>query len=409
MIMMNLDRLFSGAAVIIDDHINEDDDLVRLIISEIETLGIPLVKYKSVPSSETINHFKNLSFIVLDWVFRPQEQESGDLIQGVKLSEQIKEHQHEEVIEFLHEIKKNCFCPVFIISNESTDDIERILIGAGLFDAQKPSQFLVKSKSDFRRENQETTDSVLFKSAEEWLRRVPSMYVLKEWEFEYQKSKNLLFSSFQKLSPYWPCILWENFGEDGSNNSQELGELVGRNIINRMESANLDNSIMEASHPNVEKSELRDVLEGEKFLQENVGASFQTGDVYKKESDESVIYYINIRPQCDLLRNSNPKLYCLPGKILIQKESNGKIDGISFSQGEFLEKNYHSIVPFIDKGKIIEFNFKEMEILTPEKLEEDGVIKIGRLLPPYITKIQQRFALYTQRLGLPKIPKQAYV
>ena len=33
--------------------------------------------------------------------------------------------------------------------------------------------------------------------------------------------------------------------------------------------------------------------------------------------------------------------------------------------------------------------------------------RIGRLLPPYITRVQQKYAHYLQRQGLPRIPKQA--
>jgi hypothetical protein len=32
--------------------------------------------------------------------------------------------------------------------------------------------------------------------------------------------------------------------------------------------------------------------------------------------------------------------------------------------------------------------------------------RIGRLLPPYITRIQQLFGLYFQRIGLPRTPDE---
>ena len=106
------------------------------------------------------------------------------------------------------------------------------------------------------------------------------------------------------------------------------------------------------------------------------------------------------------MRSENPLLYCLPGYELIQRE-NGKIDNISFSQGEYLEKGYHAIVPFINNGKIVEFIFDKFEIRNLTTLSTEQFCRIGRLLPPYITKIQQRFALYLHRQGLPRIPKEA--
>ena len=108
------------------------------------------------------------------------------------------------------------------------------------------------------------------------------------------------------------------------------------------------------------------------------------------------------------MRGENPDFYCLPGVELVQKP-NDKFDDISFSKGngEFVERVYHAIVPFIANGKFIEFNFREFQVRKKDSLLSDKIKRIGRILPPYITKIQQRFALYMHRPGLPKIPKQA--
>ena len=158
------------------------------------------------------------------------------------------------------------------------------------------------------------------------------------------------------------------------------------------------------------KSELRTVLEGERFLKKIDPSHIGTGDVFKETvrtgADEKALYYINIKAQCDLQRDTDPSLYLIVGQELIQK-ANGKIDNIHFSKGEFIEKSNHSVVAFIDGGKIVEFSFN-MD-LTIKKWSEYKEKRIGRLLPPYITRIQQRYALYLQRQGLPSIPNKAVI
>jgi len=112
---------------------------------------------------------------------------------------------------------------------------------------------------------------------------------------------------------------------------------------------------------------------------------------------------LNIRAQCDLVHSSNPELYCLRGRIVDEGKIN-QDDGLHFREGEFIEKINHAIVPCIDNGKIIEFLFRD---LKPKEWKNIKDKRIGRLLPPYITRIQQRYALYLQRQGLPRIPEIA--
>ena len=76
-------------------------------------------------------------------------------------------------------------------------------------------------------------------------------------------------------------------------------------------------------------------------------------------------------------------------------------NGIPFIDGQFIEKVNHSIIGCIDNGNIIEFLFKDLHIINWKSMKGK---RIGRLLPPYITSIQQRYGLYLQRQGLPRIP-----
>jgi len=204
--------------------------------------------------------------------------------------------------------------------------------------------------------------------------------------------------------------MWKNFDVDGGNKSLELGELISRNLHTRMAPFEFDDELLKAEGVVVEREELRRVLEGERFLKGLHPDAISTGDVFKESYQDGEVtkyrYWLNIRAQCDLVRTDNPSLYCIPGYILTQN-AKGKIENISFNNGEYLEKNNQAIVPFIDDGKILEFKFSGFEIRDLNSLKTEQIYRIGCLLPPYITKIQQRYALYLHRQGLPRIPNAA--
>ncbi len=56
------------------------------------------------------------------------------------------------------------------------------------------------------------------------------------------------------------------------------------------------------------------------------------------------------------------------------------------------------------QGKTITFNLKDIHLRRWEDVKAE---RIGRLLPPFLTRLQQRYASYLQRPGLPRIPKEA--
>ena len=97
-------------------------------------------------------------------------------------------------------------------------------------------------------------------------------------------------------------------------------------------------------------------------------------------------------------------MYLISGAVVDENliNSNDK-DAIIFDSGEFHEKINCSYASFV-QGNILCFTFRELKI---KKWKDIKDYRIGRLLPPYITKIQQKYASYLQRLGLPSIPEKA--
>lgn len=394
---MPTSNLFNGIAVVIDDEIGEDSANINNLIKQIGKKGMPCIKYKELPENDIINHLEGISFLLLDW--KLQSEDMTDLAKlGVIIPATIKKSYVDANIEFLKKIRAKYFFPIFIFTNEDKSTVISTLQDNGLYIDDKPNSIFVKNKSELNGTKR------LFIEIDKWAKNTLSIYVLKEWEKEYNNAKNQLFHDFHTFGPSWPKILWKNYKDDGANPSIELGDLITHNIHTRMAPFSFDDGVLGKRGRKVQDDEVLKVLEGERFIKSDKlhKEDIATGDMFfgKTNKDGNEWYWLNVRAQCDLARESNPKMYCLKGRVL-QKSKIGVKNGIPFIDGQFIEKVNHSIIGCIDNGNIIEFLFKDLHIINWNSMKGK---RIGRLLPPYITSIQQRYGLYLQRQGLPRIP-----
>jgi hypothetical protein len=391
--MNNVLDLFRGVGVIIDDALNPTNsnqtDIIWKIKKSFESKNIPILTYFRLPTNENVANFHSISFLLLDW-------DLAGLAEGIARPQTLAD----DNIEFIVEFNKKCFAPIFIFSNENIDNIKQKLSYANLYDDTKSNHIFVESKSNIKQAR------TLFNKIKSWILSTPSMYVLKEWENSMYQAKHDLFWDFYNTNPMWPNILKQTFQTDGADENHELGSLIHKNLIARTIPAIFDDKILNKNTRKATKEDLRKVLECERFLKQdklptNIPA---TGDVFKDNKD----YYINIRPDCDILRRGDDvKLYCLKGIIVKEKRINSKNKSrITFEKGQLSEKNYNAYIAFIDDGKIIEFKFNENNMIHEEWKNLKGK-RIGRLLPPYITHLQQKYTFYLQRQGLPAIPDRA--
>lgn len=196
---------------------------------------------------------------------------------------------------------------------------------------------------------------------------------------------------------------------------------------------------------------MRRVIEGERYLvYDTQPVQAYTGDLFKDDNNK---YYLNIRAQCDLSRMNecdtyNPLLYCIEGKKLRNKDivtedirmtteetlifderksfsldemreickDETKVrdfnrnfakhrNSIFFRKGTFLERNDKVIVGCVAGEQVLQFNLNI-------SIEEFSTLKdkrIGRILPPYITRIQQKCAQNMVREGVMPVPKQLFM
>jgi len=380
--MTDILALFSGIGIVIDEAIFEKGDTpngIQRISSSLQEKHIPILKYDELPN-DVMSQFHSISFVILDWNL------SGE--------HPIPEATISDNIDFIRHLKESCFAPIFIFSDEDPHDIQMKLEECGLFTNNCP--IFIKRKDEL-----DTTEN-LFSEIENWLKATPSIYVLKEWDKAIREAKTKMLWALSSIHSAWPAVLTKSIQNDGGDEPSELMRLLQNNLSYRLEYPQLDADIIGNEVNDVGKDELRNLLECERFIpQDNLPDHPFAGDIYYIEES----YYLNIRPDCDIIRSPNDKeMYLLKGKVVDETKINTEDeDAIIFDSGEFLEKKNNCYVAFI-QGKIFSFSLRDIKMEKWKKIKDN---RIGRLLPPYITKVQQKYAAYLQRQGLPSIPEEA--
>ena len=225
----------------------------------------------------------------------------------------------------------------------------------------------------------------------------------------------------------WPLVFWKAFSDDGVDPSSSLTHLINDNLLGRMQTGEFNEEILGATNPEAPKEEVRDLIgemsfRSRKALVEN---EIRCGDMFQLpkqkfllnlrpdcdddagesgEAQDEQKFLLNLRPDCDCVpRNGQElgeiELYCIEGKRIRDAE----LEKL-YEEGRFREKVWEHIVFSVHERRSIRFDFRKLRIEKFCCLREK---RIGRLLHPYLTRIQQRFGLYQQRQGLPRIPEDA--
>lgn len=392
---MNIKLLMYGIAVVIDDALKQDsertDDKIFQIIENFENQWeIPFYKADKIPADSVCNNLlQSAAFVLLDWKLWPSN------------ASQLQDSGIEANIGFL-ENAKDYFVPVFIFTNENPDDVINAL-PPDLYDQDKLEKnfIFIKQKGDLV--ESEAAGSQLI---EGWLEKNASVYTLKAWERAFYKSKRELFSSMYTKSPDWPKVFWKSYEDDGVDPSSSITRLINDCLSGRIKTNIFEKQVFGADISSVSGEDIRELIREASFIRkENLPEDeIRSGDLFKLPKGK---YLINIRPDCDCIPRSNiqeaddMELYCIEGK----KMDGGDIKkNYNEGQGHFNERIWESISFCLYEGKTIRFDFRKFEKKIFSQIKNQHV---GRLIHPYITRIQQRYALYLQRQALPRIPKIA--
>ena len=382
--MTNIFELFSGIGVVIDEAIFAKESKpngIQKIVNSIKKQNIPVLEYENLPDDNEIPKLHSISFLILDWN-----------LSGIH---PIPEATIKDNIDFIKTLHNTCFIPLFIFSDEDTHTIEVQLSEHNI--AIKNAPIFIKNKDDLK------TAKKLSNEIANWVKRTPSIFVLKEWEKATRTAKTQMLYDLSSIHPSWPSVLKKSIEKDGGDSNWNLMNSLQSNLSYRIVFPEFDDMIINSKKRGITKEEIRRILECERFIPNNKLPDYPfAGDIYEIEKG----YYVNIRPDCDIIREKKD-LYLLKGTIIeeckINSKSKQKKDRIVFVNGEFQEKINNCYIAFIN-GKILCFCLRK---LTIKKWTEIKSHRVGRILPPFITKIQQKYSSYIQRQGLPSIPIEA--
>ena len=389
---MDLKDLLCGIGVVIDDALGKDGDPDDLIVRIVERLerdwSLPCYKADRLPPQDQwTNLFRSAGFVLLDW----------KLWQGG--ASQLVEHGIAANVRFLRYAIRN-FVPVFIFTNESSVDVADALPSdVYRANATESNIVFIHSKAELL-----SGASKDFASVHEVVSQNASVYTLKTWERLLFEARKSLFSDMYAISSHWPRVFWRAYQLDGVDPSLGLTQLIvdglcGRIPNNAFSDAAL--SVQKDSQLDVATKDLRALIEATTSRGTEPDDDIRCGDLFRIRKDK---FLLNIRPDCDcvprggLVRN-DIDLYCIEGKRIRESEL-----AEEYRRGHFRERADQGIVFAVTNGTSIRFRFKELQIRTFGELRKQ---RVGRLLHPYLTRIQQRYALYLQRQGLPSIPGRA--
>lgn len=433
---MDVGKLFQGIAVIFDDELSNPTSTISKIKELIQNKNIPVAVYNEMPRQEIIPSLSNASFVILDWDYTNSEL-SVDGEERLSIPTELKNEQDKDLILFIRELLRRVFIPVFIFTSKSVDSIKTTLRDVGLWYDDKDNRIFIKQKNDINSEDQ------FFGAIEEWLKAMPSVYVLKEWENTIAKTKNDMFVELYGYSSSWVKIIWEMLKADSRENHREFGDFITKQLVNRVGNYSFEEQIINSDQV-FSPDELSKVVEGERYISyiDKPNQAY-TGDLFLQDNR----YYLNIRAQCDLARERNPALYLIKGKELQdvdivtedikltsekelhvsakQRFSLARLCEICQSEEELIALNdlfrKHKNEAFFSSGNIIGKKSeviiacvagkKALKFRLDVEVKNYNCIKdklIGRILPPYITCIQQSCANYIVREGTMPTPSQIF-
>lgn len=401
-----LDNIYSGFAIAIDENINKPDsgDRILDITKQIEDKGIPLVKYDSIPTNENfVKNIKAASFFVLDWELNPTTPGPHDEDQvDLQLGGVLEDSSFEDNVKLIEQIKANCFAPIFIFTAFDTDTVIEWLDKSEeeLYNSEDESKnfILIRKKTSVTGEND------MFENITNWINSNPSIYTLKKWEENFYKAKNRTFSDLFNSSRSWPSVLWKAYKSDSVDESSNIDDLIYRNIKGRGEVLKLQEEIIQNPDLQAEPTseEIKKLITNSQFI--DVAAipvnDLQPGDIFSGEKKNE--FYINIRPVCDTIidrPSCDGVAYCLKGKKL----SDAKVNREWNPYGFINQRSNECIVFGIEQDKFVSFELKQIFQIPFADLQPR---RIQRLLPPHIIDLQQKYAGYISRVGLPRLMEE---
>ena len=394
--------LLSGPVVFIDDEIHATESEAYQLLEAINATGRPVLASSALPPrdvrSSWFEHWRSLSFVVLDWDLSPAS------LGGVG-SSTLSAFNRRDLFDFLVELMNTVYCPVFIISREDADDIRRQVAENSLLLDQSGSvddRIAVFPKHDLM-------DNIVGHLTGK-VEGSAALSVLRTWEQEFEEARNRLFIDFHGIEPDWPVYVWRTAEADGVDPAFEVSSLISSNLLSRVNPVAFDGRVVSDPTATPSSAAARKVLHGRTFLAASRLSARMVfpGDVFKLPDDPVGQLWINISPICQTVsRPAKDGSSVKPIRLHLIRGS--KQDVSSKNKFKDLEQKQKGplgdvVHTFIGDDPYY-FEFGHAVILEWEEIKQ---CRLGRLLNPYATRLQQKHAAYLQAEGLPRVTFDLY-
>lgn len=386
--------LLSGPVVFIDDELDDAQSTASALLEKIRSTGRPVSSALAVPSDHEawFEHWQSLAFVVIDWDLSPGSP-------GMAGGSTLSAFERQKLFAFLDALMCRIFCPVFIISAEDTNDITRQLREHPEFltDTNEMDARIAVFPKGVLMEN-------IVDHLAEWVGGSPAMSALKAWEREHDFAKNRLFIDLNATDPAWPVYVWRSANDDEVDPGYELASVISSNLLNRINPVSFDAKAISSYSGQVSGSSMRRVSQGRTFV---VGSRLSKhmvfpGDLFRLEDANDDELWMNVSPVCQTVgRSGSPRLHLLRGTRQPSPTSKSK-----FSELEKIGRGPNKILihTLLDERPYL-FAFGDAQIAEWDAIKDR---RVGRLLPPFITRVQQMHAAYIQSEGLPRVTPALY-
>lgn len=416
-----------GTAVVIDDRIEDAEDAISKILDQLRIAEIPTVKLRGLPSNESLIHWKRIGLIVMDWelTYSTADDET-DIPPGIVVPTQLAVETSTKNIEFIRTLLRETALPIFIATNSDVGSIRTALaselVDEGIANSGRVHVF---SKGEL--------ELKLFDTIGAWITGQPGLEVLEAWKRAAVEAEIAVFHVFSQAEEDWVRSVQRAAMADGGTVAVALRDLLATNIVNRIGPLDLELTDPPVSSLS-DAAALRRILHLSAVIPEASLATGEpyTGDLYVADDADEPFPEIRIllTPECDLTRRDGKWrfTYVTAVRAVPTGSPSAKNRAVNVSKplrehltmnlltecGDEYDislKRWESIwvpgVPAIAVGAPAG-GAEQPKAELPTVSIWKGFRRIGRLIDPYLTHLQQAFASATIRKGLPALPDDFY-
>ncbi len=401
-----------GAAVVIDDRIGQESDVDDLL-GQLKEASIPTVELKALPPLDSLVHWRQFALIVMDWALTDSGEDSEiDLPGGLALPSTLSQDVVDRNVEFIAALLGSTALPIFVATNEDVDAVNSSLAEglAADFPGYRERVHVFK-KSELKPNLLDTIAS--------WIASRPVLKVLDTWRRAYLTAEIGVFHQFSEAQHDWVESIQRAAKADDADVRVMLRDLIASNVVNRI--GPLDVVLSDAPEDGTlaDAAALRRVLHYSAVVPDSSLASdeISTGDLFvaADASEPFETIKILLTPECDLtLRDQSWRFTTLTATRdpkLTRTPANRAKGAWKASSREL-----HLTVNLLTEDCAeydVALNDWSSEMVTPIKSVDSFVVwpgfkRIGRLLSPYSTFLQQHLAAVAVRKGMPRLPADLY-